>query len=204
MFPNFSGAPDRGSSPLARGLRDSELLGRRLRGIIPARAGFTVRRGIAGLRGRDHPRSRGVYASLAEAACALAGSSPLARGLHPLRRRRCRSARIIPARAGFTQAGDARFRRHQDHPRSRGVYAERIRKTKFGSGSSPLARGLRRTNSEDQVRLRIIPARAGFTVLGMCLFFRARDHPRSRGVYEMARPTVGPLPGSSPLARGLR
>ena len=51
--------------------------------------------------------------------------------------------------------------------------------------------------------MRIIPARAGFTIL-MAAFTPVRgDHPRSRGVY-----TVRPVPapegvGSSPLARGL-
>ena len=30
-----------------------------------------------------------------------------------------------------------------DHPRSRGVYAKRLRASKAGAGSSPLARGLR-------------------------------------------------------------
>ena len=55
--------PDRrgGSSPLARGLLVS--IGERIaaRGIIPARAGFTVQ-DLSGLRRpADHPRSRGVY-----------------------------------------------------------------------------------------------------------------------------------------------
>ena len=50
-----------GSSPLARGLpspRSCVPCGRR---IIPARAGFTLRRRSAGPGPRDHPRSRGVY-----------------------------------------------------------------------------------------------------------------------------------------------
>ena len=51
----------RGSSPLARGLR--RLLGRGVTapGIIPARAGFTMRRPPAAGCSTDHPRSRGVY-----------------------------------------------------------------------------------------------------------------------------------------------
>ena len=51
----------RGSSPLARGLRESGLERGHSVGIIPARAGFTpdtVNRTVSGL---DHPRSRGVY-----------------------------------------------------------------------------------------------------------------------------------------------
>ena len=50
-----------GSSPLARGLRVLELVGRVGGGIIPARAGFTGI-GAGGVRRPvDHPRSRGVY-----------------------------------------------------------------------------------------------------------------------------------------------
>ena len=72
-----------GSSPLARGLR------RRIHG---------------GPRPRpDHPRSRGVYASRQAGRSSAAGSSPLARGLLYLCGKDWRAARIIPARAGFTQ-----------------------------------------------------------------------------------------------------
>ena len=51
-----------GSSPLARGLLFDDHSFAFLRGIIPARAGFTVLRfHVKHCRG-DHPRSRGVYA----------------------------------------------------------------------------------------------------------------------------------------------
>ena len=50
-----------GSSPLARGLPVEELEGGTRFGIIPARAGFTVRRPPPEQMVRDHPRSRGVY-----------------------------------------------------------------------------------------------------------------------------------------------
>ena len=56
-----SGAPDRGSSPLARGLLvvcQERVEGRR---IIPARAGFTPSWPSSGPSTPDHPRSRGVY-----------------------------------------------------------------------------------------------------------------------------------------------
>ena len=81
--PTLSGSTVSGSSPLARGLRvplrdrvadhhGSSPLARGLHrpgggrsmslGIIPARAGFTSPRGRRRAAGRDHPRSRGVYA----------------------------------------------------------------------------------------------------------------------------------------------
>ena len=51
----------RGSSPLARGLRDDALTHPRVIRIIPARAGFTRGASRGGWWPADHPRSRGVY-----------------------------------------------------------------------------------------------------------------------------------------------
>ena len=50
-----------GSSPLARGLQAPPQRSHHVRGIIPARAGFTTERSTSASRTRDHPRSRGVY-----------------------------------------------------------------------------------------------------------------------------------------------
>ena len=93
---------EEGSSPLARGLLRCCSTQARLGGIIPARAGFTVRAISVRRSSRDHPRSRGVYAGVRRRQAGDRGSSPLARGLHEaLARMRIRE-RIIPARAGFT------------------------------------------------------------------------------------------------------
>ena len=51
-----------GSSPLARGLPDLLASIHALPGIIPARAGFTLSPMMRIICGKDHPRSRGVYA----------------------------------------------------------------------------------------------------------------------------------------------
>ena len=97
-----NGFSSKGSSPLARGLRRLAWWLVMWRGIIPARAGFTLRRTAGGLLGGiiparagftdlggrtisslgDHPRSRGVYAVFHESLSSPSG--------------------IIPARAGFT------------------------------------------------------------------------------------------------------
>ena len=112
--------------------------------------------------------------------------------------------RIIPARAGFTLFIRTIRSRARDHPRSRGVYQLNRRVRVAGEGSSPLARGLRRCGSGSLRLWRIIPARAGFTRPSSRRARSPTDHPRSRGVYaEELRGTVE-LPGSSPLARGLR
>ena len=91
-----------GSSPLARGLQiksSKRILRHR---IIPARAGFTGPRAAPRRRGRDHPRSRGVYCRWSARAAAAMGSSPLARGLPSSPATRRAGIWIIPARAGVT------------------------------------------------------------------------------------------------------
>ena len=93
-----------GSSPLARGLRESGGAPLGDGGIIPARAGFTMRSWKCLLPLTDHPRSRGVYWWDPQASSEVGGSSPLARGLHLRQERMSPQLRIIPARAGFTLA----------------------------------------------------------------------------------------------------
>ena len=192
-----------GSSPLARGLRPP----RRPRSpggrIIPARAGFTPRHPPGGAHGPDHPRSRGVYAAAARRSSRSPGSSPLARGLRGCRRARGGILRIIPARAGFTGSGVFRPTRRGDHPRSRGVYCSVDAAAARRSGSSPLARGLRRPASHWRYSGRIIPARAGFTSRPLSSSSASADHPRSRGVYDDEEHLRERAQGSSPLARGL-
>ena len=173
------------------------------RRIIPARAGFTgpssARRG----RDRDHPRSRGVYCGTASSQSSAPGSSPLARGLHAPRLRMHYGTGIIPARAGFTARTFRARGPCGDHPRSHGVYEIRGRVKGSAGGSSPLARGLRRSSLWFSLLWGIIPARAGFTTCGDQTSPRSSDHPRSRGVYRPSGPSTGSRGGSSPLARGL-
>ena len=192
-----------GSSPLARGLLlvVHPVVGDR--GIIPARAGFTVVTTQPAPGATDHPRSRGVYAVADHDRAVTAGSSPLARGLPrpPLEPRG--GHRIIPARAGFTPGTGSPVRSSRDHPRSRGVYSGRPESTSWSAGSSPLARGLRDGGGELGQVLGIIPARAGFTGRARSSPASPPDHPRSRGVYPCRTPRRCRPAGSSPLARGL-
>ena len=153
----------RGSSPLARGL------------LLPR---TRYRPGDP-----DHPRSRGVYGLSRRALMTTRGSSPLARGLPTWWRTYDDGEGIIPARAGFTPAGLHHFLVRPDHPRSRGVYRGGLSMSRYGEGSSPLARGLRVRLSLSITRKRIIPARAGFTIQMYVGLFLYWDHPRSRGVY---------------------
>ena len=194
----------RGSSPLARGL---------------PRVRDTRHRPAA-----DHPRSRGVYGSRSWRRWTTPGSSPLARGLQvypklvwghpgiiPARAGFTSSSRspapascwIIPARAGFTADHLAQRAVPTDHPRSRGVYALKRSLGSSTGGSSPLARGLRRTVVGSVPPARIIPARAGFTTTCQNQVQHTPDHPRSRGVYYISSFIIHHHLGSSPLARGL-
>ena len=174
----------KGSSPLARGLRNLPPDTRQCGRIIPARAGFTHIAAPRSMKTRDHPRSRGVYVRVYLEKIHMVGSSPLARGLRLRHGRILNLSGIIPARAGFTPPADGRAPPPSDHPRSRGVYWLRCSSLASPAGSSPLARGLR-----------------GGAEAGRA---RVRDHPRSRGVYEMDPSARQREEGSSPLARGLR
>ena len=172
-----------GSSPLARGLHGFAKAKAAEAGIIPARAGFTGRRVCGACRLSDHPRSRGVYDGGVQESGSTSGSSPLARGLLNDFVNVVTELGIIPARAGFTDISTSSTPERGDHPRSRGVYLLRSTSTGMASGSSPLARGLRRPERNY-----------------LCL---PQDHPRSRGVYCPVGVNIYTEIGSSPLARGL-
>ena len=195
--------PVLGSSPLARGLPGHDLPLREIRGIIPARAGFTFYVSVQNIEKRDHPRSRGVYHVKDRPDVRQSGSSPLARGLRGREYSHTLLQGIIPARAGFTTIRDVSSGPLRDHPRSRGVYRAHMKWRKEFNGSSPLARGLRPQGQQDQQGHGIIPARAGFTTTYFHNLAYDGDHPRSRGVYIMNSSKMIVVTGSSPLARGL-
>ena len=182
--------PSPGSSPLARGLRgDVDRVPLAVR-IIPARAGFTEDAPDTTDFKPDHPRSRGVYATADQSKELSTGSSPLARGLRELPSLAHTRGGIIPARAGFTRTSSISPWTPWDHPRSRGVYSPRARRSRRESGSSPLARGLPPAGGARGIQLRIIPARAGFTTSCRRGRYRREDHPRSRGVYFLRYQSV--------------
>ena len=162
--PQNRSVPGVGSSPLARGLPCRTPQHYSTPRIIPARAGFT--------RGQCYLR------------LLRKGSSPLARGLLIFASPEFVANRIIPARAGFTPRGDGASGWCEDHPRSRGVYAACVFVAHVTQGSSPLARGLPLFKAMDATGKRIIPARAGFTMMRDSIPATHQDHPRSRGVYS--------------------
>ena len=170
-----------GSSPLARGTRVVTPNGRHGHGIIPACAGNTCRRTSARNSWEDHPRLRGEHTHSDSQMPRLIGSSPLARGTRVPVVAEGRNDGIIPACAGNTCAGHQQRHLRWDHPRLRGEHLAPTPGPCPLLGSSPLARGTRRTR---RIRLRcqrIIPACAGNTQGLLRNGVGGADHPRLRG-----------------------
>ncbi len=159
----------RGSSPLARGapsaLENCETSAR----LIPARAGSTRLRWGSVSGARAHPRSRGEHLFLAPQYAPRRGSSPLARGAHHGRVRQSGTDRLIPARAGSTQAVFLYYVPSWAHPRSRGEHLLAAAVEAHRKGSSPLARGAPRAAVHERRSAGLIPARAGSTLHDMQL-----------------------------------
>ena len=152
--------------------------------------------------GAAHPRSRGENPALLAGRMKRAGSSPLARGKRPGREASHASIGLIPARAGKTTTTRATRSRSKAHPRSRGENAALSPSCTSVVGSSPLARGKRRSCQSGANERRLIPARAGKTLHGGPIRGDLQAHPRSRGENWGIWGRVHNSSGSSPLARG--
>ena len=114
------------------------------------------------------------------------------------------ATRIIPALAGNTLAISACWPAVRDHPRSRGEYLLAANFRSASSGSSPLSRGIPAQFPVGELLVGIIPALAGNTPRSCPRHPGRRDHPRSRGEYQLP-PGLAPICcGSSPLSRGIR
>ena len=130
------------------------------------------------------------------------GSSPLVRGQQSNGLGKTVNERIIPARAGPTITDTDTASAATDHPRSCGANA-------IGSvilirtrGSSPLVRGQHERINVHDIRVRIIPARAGPTERCRAMPGDWTDHPRSCGANILCGFLVHFSSGSSPLVRG--
>ena len=152
-----------GSSPLVRGQPVIfPPLSVRAR-IIPARAGPTPFAISVASSVADHPRSCGANLMFSSAFFISSGSSPLVRGQPSSMIPTKSYARIIPARAGPTNAGFDVVFFSADHPRSCGANLANVTSLSWRNGSSPLVRGQQGLRWVFRGRYRIIPARAGPT-----------------------------------------
>ena len=172
----------RGSSPHARGTLTS------------------MRRGRGGAW--DHPRMRGEHLASIMTWARPLGSSPHARGTRIILNRVSLITRIIPACAGNTAYYAEYEGKDWDHPRMRGEHFFSHAFAPLYEGSSPHARGTRRTQGPHVRRPGIIPACAGNTRSTLCSFSLLRDHPRMRGEHYRRSCWCPFYRGSSPHARG--
>ena len=193
-----------GSSPQARGTRRDPPRHQQNHGIIPAGAGNSSVRPVAGTPVWDHPRRRGELAGLSPYTATQTGSSPQARGTLLHRLVRTVPGGIIPAGAGNSSSLTARSTAAGDHPRRRGELARWWWCSRWLAGSSPQARGTHYSGSERESIPRIIPAGAGNSGITVPVRPMRRDHPRRRGELATQPDTVGDTVGSSPQARGTR
>ena len=191
-----------GSSPLVRGALCKIRVVNGISGIIPARAGSTIR-DLNVARGTwDHPRSCGEHFSSGLKVPVDAGSSPLVRGAPAAPWNLSPERGIIPARAGSTPWTCRRSRQAGDHPRSCGEHPEGEAANYFKEGSSPLVRGAPDVLKPNLVIVRIIPARAGSTRARSRRPWSRWDHPRSCGEHRPTSASTSSGIGSSPLVRG--
>ena len=192
-----------GSSPLSRGIRGAERCSEGVGGIIPALAGNTRSTANMLKMHADHPRSRGEYQPHHPRPDPHRGSSPLSRGIPGRRGNEPQVRGIIPALAGNTSPVFPDSWVATDHPRSRGEYVVTGFGSKLPAGSSPLSRGIPRAGAPRGRGLGIIPALAGNTSHLSSKVLCCKDHPRSRGEYELFFFQLRRRLGSSPLSRGI-
>ena len=194
----------RGSSPLTRGKPQLIKAPFGMPGLIPAHAGKTrhVQPGI--LFRPAHPRSRGENHTRPPHVTQNTGSSPLTRGKQSRSYSASRAIGLIPAHAGKTYFLFVLPRRTRAHPRSRGENSFRGRTRTKHSGSSPLTRGKLRLSFRFPWPIRLIPAHAGKTCVGIRRAGQVGAHPRSRGENERLMVRYRIESGSSPLTRGKR
>ena len=202
LFPGQACGRPSGSSPHARGTRDSTPSIRFKCGIIPACAGNTRRSACRFGIIRDHPRMRGEHERSQHGSPQWTGSSPHARGTLSFRTSVRASTGIIPACAGNTPRAIGFSLSGWDHPRMRGEHCGRNLGMLRFLGSSPHARGTPSHSVQHIVDTGIIPACAGNTFSTSETRLPNRDHPRMRGEHATRAASSLSWVGSSPHARG--
>ena len=193
-----------GSSPRERGAPSHGLLALGQRRLIPARAGSTTSRRTRPRATTAHPRASGEHSSVFSSADCIAGSSPRERGAQEIADLTDRELRLIPARAGSTPPARACPRRHPAHPRASGEHADALDEMDINDGSSPRERGAQDGAKAGGIPLRLIPARAGSTLLLADTRSGAPAHPRASGEHLGLIVAGYVMAGSSPRERGAR
>ncbi len=187
-----------GSSPHTRGALHREQGGAGGVGLIPACAGSTRPQPHISPIWRAHPRMRGEHSTSSQTFARCSGSSPHARGVPPVRGAGRRPAGLIPACAGSTRVWSRRTRCGWAHPRMRGEHPTAGASGVQFWGSSPHARGARRSVPRARWREGLIPACAGstgWTAPGR--YRRCGSSPHARGApgrWHSRLPRTGLIP----------
>ena len=179
-----SGECYRGLSPLARGTLFVNCVCHGLQRFIPAGAGNTERRRLAGFARRFipagagntmhqlntkvafpvYPRWRGEHKTQLVLKMIDVGLSPLARGTPCASNHSFGDTRFIPAGAGNTTVTKSVSGRVSVYPRWRGEHESTFINISCTGGLSPLARGTRDYQRGQIIYCRFIPAGAGNTL----------------------------------------
>ena len=171
-------------------------------GLIPARAGKTKSKANRHAHHPAHPRACGENIISMQAFRQRAGSSPRVRGKHPLRGAAVEIMRLIPARAGKTLTEPGPNGVPAAHPRACGENVALSSQWPGRGGSSPRVRGKHVNAFQWWWWWRLIPARAGKTVLMTWFAQTPGAHPRACGENRYARQYTLANGGSSPRVRG--
>ena len=150
----------------------------------------------------DHPRACGEHRRVECCPHLRSGSSPRMRGTRSGRHRRPDRRGIIPAHAGNTFGHRTAPTVHGDHPRACGEHPSTSASMAAMEGSSPRMRGTLGELVSDCLRMGIIPAHAGNTILSRDGAWDELDHPRACGEHGNRRPREVSVWGSSPRMRG--
>ena len=154
-----------GSSPRGRGKRRGPVGRRSTLRLIPARAGKTRCQLDTAPRVRAHPRAGGENIASTGREVNRAGSSPRGRGKPRVDLHGVTPVGLIPARAGKTSCRARSRPSTPAHPRAGGENIPSTTTWWNVVGSSPRGRGKPERRRGRQQGDRLIPARAGKTVV---------------------------------------
>ncbi len=170
-----------GSSPGVRGTDRARRPSRQGRRIIPGRAGNSRNGRRREPASSDHPRACGEQAAIQTNTLVGDGSSPGVRGTGTMLPALPRARRIIPGRAGNSNASIFLGVARPDHPRACGEQLAARFTSSANNGSSPGVRGTGHNVKGFDLPKRIIPGRAGNRFQSTTRRTRSADHPRACG-----------------------
>ena len=191
-----------GSPPPTRGTQSETTCSKIEQGITPAYAGNTYTLLLCCPSTRDHPRLRGEHLFRSVHLPFQPGSPPPTRGTQELLTSNAIDFGITPAYAGNTSFFISFSFTKWDHPRLRGEHLLSPFRAVKRRGSPPPTRGTLSFANVDKILIRITPAYAGNTFIGIIYQVVYWDHPRLRGEHIFYKVVIHNVLGSPPPTRG--